>query len=736
MADTASLIARVKTDGADTASKQLDDFATSAGRADKASDSLGKTTATAQPKLKGFGTGAQQVGYQVQDMIVQIQGGTSAFVALGQQGSQLASAFGPGGAVIGAVIALGAAVGGTLYKALGETKASAEELAAASKNVDAVFDRNKQGALELSDAYLTTAGSAQSLIEKQAQISSALTGVNTIYAAASQNLKEVNEASFLWSGNLDGLAASIKLGAAGQEQANRFYEDAADKYGLTSAEVVKLTDAQIALKKAQTPENAQRLLAVATELAKAHGNENVALATLIDTTLAYTKAARDKEAADKSGQAATNSHTAAIKAQNDALIRNVQIGNMADKQRYAAQAEADKEAFAKREGVTEDQIKQYNKARDEEARQDIQRVTDTENKKAEAEAKSAQKRAETEANAAARKAESQKQQAQNFLDTVARQNEDELKAIDAQEQQKLDKLAAFREQGAISDQQYEDTKTQIMLDADTARQEELDKRAKTRQQKEQKGDDFMAQIQGQNATELELYDIQQKQKEEVAKQYYDQGLINEEEYQNALLNIAGNYNKRRRTEYASMLGQTTDDLKTALGEGNKAYKAFAIANAIMNTYQGAVAAFQSAAAIPIVGWVAAPIAAAAAIASGLASVAKIRSAREQGGNLAAGQMSTIAERGQPEVIMPAGASRVRTAQQMRQIMGENGSNGNTPPNIQIVNQTTGRVDSVTTEQTDENRLRVIIRETVSSDLGDSNSAISKMRRGTRGQPGH
>ena len=63
----------------------------------------------ATPKLKGFGTGAQQIGYQVQDMIVQIQGGTSAFVAIGQQGSQLAGAFGPGGAVIGAIIALSAA---------------------------------------------------------------------------------------------------------------------------------------------------------------------------------------------------------------------------------------------------------------------------------------------------------------------------------------------------------------------------------------------------------------------------------------------------------------------------------------------------------------------------------------------------------------------------------------------------------------------------------------------------
>jgi transcriptional/translational regulatory protein YebC/TACO1 len=98
-------------------------------------------------------------------------------------------------------------------------------------------------------------------------------------------------------------------------------------------------------------------------------------------------------------------------------------------------------------------------------------------------------------------------------------------------------------------------------------------------------------------------------------------------------------------------------------------------------------------------------------------------------------MSTIAERGQPEVIMPASASRVRTAQQMRQIMGESGG-GSGPTTVQIVNQTTGRIDSATTEKMDEATLRVIIRETVSSDMTDSNSSISKSRRATRGQAGY
>ncbi|MDO2024011.1 tail protein (tape measure), partial [Escherichia coli] len=70
---------------------------------------------------KGTGnwkTSMQQAGYQVQDFIVQVQGGQSALVAFAQQGSQLAGAFGPGGAVIGAVLALSTVVAGALITSL------------------------------------------------------------------------------------------------------------------------------------------------------------------------------------------------------------------------------------------------------------------------------------------------------------------------------------------------------------------------------------------------------------------------------------------------------------------------------------------------------------------------------------------------------------------------------------------------------------------------------------------
>ena len=69
--------------------------------------------------MKGATT---QLGYQMQDIAIQAQMGTSAFVILGQQGSQIASLFGPGGALFGAVLAISAAIGGTLVTALNQTK--------------------------------------------------------------------------------------------------------------------------------------------------------------------------------------------------------------------------------------------------------------------------------------------------------------------------------------------------------------------------------------------------------------------------------------------------------------------------------------------------------------------------------------------------------------------------------------------------------------------------------------
>ena len=70
-----------------------------------------------------FGKGlAQQAGYQVADFAVQLQNGTSFLQAFGQQGSQMLAVFGPLGSVLGAVVAVGAALGTVFVKSTSATK--------------------------------------------------------------------------------------------------------------------------------------------------------------------------------------------------------------------------------------------------------------------------------------------------------------------------------------------------------------------------------------------------------------------------------------------------------------------------------------------------------------------------------------------------------------------------------------------------------------------------------------
>ncbi|WQA18344.1 tail length tape-measure protein 1 [Salmonella phage vB_SenS_TUMS_E6] len=331
--------------------------------------------------------------------------------------------------------------------------------------------------------------------------------------------------------------------------------------------------------------------------------------------------------------------------------------------------------------------------------------------------------------------ERQKKAAEDFYYQSIHLNDDVFQKIQANQEEQLTKLQEFYSNRLLSDQQYETAKTQIMLEADTARQAELDKREKERLEKQFSADAYVAQMQALAEGEFAELDRQYEVKLQKLNDFHAQGLIAEETYQQTLNAMNDTYSLDRAKATGAAFGNMASNIGSALGEASTAYKAFAIAQATIATYTSAVEAYKSTAAIPVVGPYLAPVAAAAAVAAGLANVGKIRSAREQGGNLAAGQISTIAERGKPEVIMPASASRVRTAEQMRQIMGENDAKSG-GDNVTIVNNTTGRIDSAATERDDEGRLRIIISETVSSALLDSNSAISKSRRATRGQPGY
>jgi hypothetical protein len=76
---------------------------------------FGRSIQQTTSQTRGFQMGLQNVGFQVQDVAVQIAGGTSAFTALAQQLPQLLSGFGLLGVGIGTVVG----VGGALWKVFG-----------------------------------------------------------------------------------------------------------------------------------------------------------------------------------------------------------------------------------------------------------------------------------------------------------------------------------------------------------------------------------------------------------------------------------------------------------------------------------------------------------------------------------------------------------------------------------------------------------------------------------------
>ena len=82
----------------------------------------------ANKMFRGMRGGTAQLGYQIQDVAVQLQGGQNALLVFGQQGSQLASIMGPGGALIGALIAVGAALATTFFAATKKATEGSDEL--------------------------------------------------------------------------------------------------------------------------------------------------------------------------------------------------------------------------------------------------------------------------------------------------------------------------------------------------------------------------------------------------------------------------------------------------------------------------------------------------------------------------------------------------------------------------------------------------------------------------------
>jgi hypothetical protein len=117
--------------------------------------------------------------------------------------------------------------------------------------------------------------------------------------------------------------------------------------------------------------------------------------------------------------------------------------------------------------------------------------------------------------------------------------------------------------------------------------------------------------------------------EQDLKAAYAKGAINSDEYTKRISQSSKARRELDKAEKASaiektkLIGDALGQLSSIVGQDTVAGKAFAIAKATIDTYQSAVSAYKSLAGIPIIGPALGAIAAAAAVASGIATVKKI-----------------------------------------------------------------------------------------------------------------
>lgn len=85
--------------------------------------------------LRKFGPVIQGTSYQLQDFVVQVGAGTSALQAMGQQAPQLLSLFGPGGAVAGLLVGIGAMAANAILSAKKAATDATEETRIATESI-------------------------------------------------------------------------------------------------------------------------------------------------------------------------------------------------------------------------------------------------------------------------------------------------------------------------------------------------------------------------------------------------------------------------------------------------------------------------------------------------------------------------------------------------------------------------------------------------------------------------
>ena len=151
-----------KTTGAvNRQSVALNNSAATASKASLAAGILAGKQRMAGKSTNKFGMYSQQVGYQVGDFAVQVQSGTNALVAFGQQGTQLAGLL-PG--LAGAVLGIGLAIGTAVARSVLDAKKLEIDFRAVIKELKKPLETIRPILDLISGAFKSTGGVAVSVL--------------------------------------------------------------------------------------------------------------------------------------------------------------------------------------------------------------------------------------------------------------------------------------------------------------------------------------------------------------------------------------------------------------------------------------------------------------------------------------------------------------------------------------------------------------------------------------------
>lgn len=276
--------------------KSIDDSIAGINKLDTELKNTGETAVKAGKNLSGLNNAMRQGGYQIQDFIVQVQGGQSALVALSQQGSQLLGVFGAGGAVAGALLTIGTVIVGSLIAGMDNAAVSTKALTAAQQRLADIFQVSANGVVVLSDKFAKLADVSENAA--RAQLTMALIDANNIIKASVQGVNELGDALGTWKAPLSAAISQMdalkargmdvnqalkELGGTyegnivGLNQLNQVVGEVSKAFGISADDAVKLVQALADVRQNANPETIAALRDVTVDLSQKYGYANKAL---------------------------------------------------------------------------------------------------------------------------------------------------------------------------------------------------------------------------------------------------------------------------------------------------------------------------------------------------------------------------------------------------------------------------------------------------------------------------